>query len=154
MCTFASLIVTEHTQGSLHTVSVIRIFNVMQLPVPVFNATDACCSQSVGRWCHRTDPWHFQKNKNKLKNKNKNKPPQNVKCKGPPWGKLMPNWLEGTPAFCVWIVYAPVVFHCEFSWCGFAGAHGSVSEGGHDWNTGSVSFQDFVFRCNRCLSDF
>lgn len=21
-------------------------------------------------------------------------------------------------------------------------------------NTGSVSFQDFVFRCNRCLSDF
>lgn len=47
----------------------------------------------------------------------------------PPWGKLMPNWLEGTPAFCVWIVYAPVIFHCEFSWCSFAGAHGSVSEG-------------------------
>lgn len=81
-------------------------------------------------------------------------PPQNVKCKGPPWGKLMSNWPEGAPALCVWIVYAPVIFHCEFLGHDFAEAHGSVSEGVVTKVLGGLFFQDFVFKRNRCLSEF
>lgn len=63
------------------------------------------------------------------KRKKKTKPPLNVQCKGPPWGEINAKLIRRDPSpLCVWIVYAPIIFHCEFSWHDFAGALGSVSE--------------------------
>lgn len=122
MYTFASLLVTEHTKGKSRHCKCDTHSNVMKLPIPFLNATDVCCSQSVVRGFHGTDPWHFQKKKHK--------PPQNVHtCEGPPGGRSMSDWPEGTPAplrvnwsctshFSLWVF---VTRFCRSPW--------SVSEG-------------------------
>lgn len=122
----------------------------MQLPIPLLNATDVCSSQSVGKWCHRTDPWHFQTSKQTTKSE------ATTKCQmqGPTLREINAKLTRRDPSplcvnclctshFSLWVF---VTRFCRSPW--------KCVRRGHDWNTGSVSFQDFVFKCNRCLSDF
>lgn len=90
----------------------------------------------------------------KTKNKKKRKSPQNVKSEGPPWGRSMSDWPEGTRAPRVRIGYVPVISHCEFSWHDFAGACGRVSEGVAIEILGVSVFRILFLSVNRCLSDF
>lgn len=122
----------------------------MRLPVPFLNATGACCSQSVGRWCHRTDSCHFQTNKQTKTNE------ANTECQmqGPTVREINAKQPRRDPSPLCVSRLRTCHFHCEFPWRDFAGARGSVSEGVGMEILGVCVVRIFVSKCHGCLSEF